>query len=224
MKKKKWLYVVGIVVIIVPVLYLYISFNSTFISKWKAKQVALDYLNEVYDEGAYWYEKTNYTFKDNSYYVRYTANGPIKEYSATVEVGHGLWPSKVLYTQINDDSPNEELDIQMNDQTRTELLTLLEDYPILDAQYAATSPSTLGYTLETFSLYEKTPFKPNILIYLTKENRTKEEAKAIVQDIQKTFNEAGVHYLDFQVQQDKVDNNDLRYAFDVTKTTITTLN
>ena len=103
MKKKKWLYVVGIVVIIVPVLYLYISFNSTFISKWKAKQVALDYLNEVYDEGAYWYENTNYTFKDNSYYVRYFAYGPIGEYSATVEVGNGLWPSKVLYTHINDE-------------------------------------------------------------------------------------------------------------------------
>ena len=223
MKKKKWLYVVGIVVIIVPVLYLYISFNSTFVSKWKAKQVALDYLNEVYDEGAYWYEKTNYSFKDKSYYVRYFAYGPIGEYSATVEVGNGLWPSKVLYTHINDDPENFYLDERINDQTRRQLLILLEDYPILDAQYASTSPSTLGYTLETFSLYEKTPFKPNILIYLTKENRSKEGAKAIVQDIQKTLNEAGVHYLDFQVQQDNVENNDLLYAFDVTKTTIISL-
>ncbi len=223
MNKKKWLYVVGIIVIIIPVLYLYISFNSTFISKWKAKQVALDYLNEVYDEGAYWYDSTNYTFNDNSYYVRYTANGPLGEYSATVEVGNGLWPSKILYTHINDDSPNEEIDVQINDKTRTVLLTLLEDYPILDASYASASPSTLGYTLETFSLYEKTPFKPNILIYLTKENRSKEEAKAIVQNIQQAFNEANVHYLDFQVQQEKVENNDLLYAFDVTKTTITSL-
>ena len=84
-------------------------------------------------------------------------------------------------------------------------------------------PSTLGYTLETFSLYEKTPFKPNYLIYLTKENRSKEEADAIVKAIQKTFIKAGVHYLDFQVQQDKVENNDLLYAFDGTKTTITSL-
>ena len=223
MKKKKWIYVVGIVVIIVPVLFLYVSFNSNFISKWKAKQVALDYLNEAYDEDAYWYEKTNYTFKDKSYYVRYAANGPLGEYSATVEIGHGLWPSKVLYTHINDDSPNELLDTQINDKMRIEILTLLEDYPILDAQYSSPSPSTLGYTLETYSLYEKTPFKPNILITLTKENRSKEEAKEIVQNIQKTFNEAGVHYLEFQVQQDKVENNDLLYAFDVTKTTITSL-
>ena len=223
MKKKKWVYVLGIVVIIVPVLFLYVSFNSNFISKWKAKQVALDYLNEVYDEDAYRYEKTNYTFNDKSYYVRYAANGPIGEYSATIEVGNGLWPSKVLYTHINDDSPNERLDTQINDKLRMELLTLLEDYPILDAQYSSPSPTTLGYTLESYSLYEKTPFKPNILITLTKENRSKEEAKEIVQNIQKTFNEADVHYLEFQVQQDKVENNDLLYAFDVTKTTITSL-
>ena len=223
MRKKKWIYVLGIVVIIVPVLFLYVSFNSNFISKWKAKQVALDYLNEVYDEDAYWYVKTNYTFKDKSYYVHYAANGPIGEYSATIEVGNGLWPSKVLYTHINDDSPNEQLDSQINDQMRMGLLTLLEDYPILVAQYSSPSPTTLGYTLETYSLYEKTPFKPNILITLTKENRSKEEAKEIVQNIQKTFNEAGVHYLEFQVQQDKVENNDLLYAFDVTKTTITSL-
>lgn len=223
MKKKKWLYIVGIIVIIVPVLYLYVGFNATFISKWKAKQVALDYLNEVYDEGAYSYEKTIYTFNDNSYYVRYTANGPVEEYSATVEVGNGLWPSKILYTHINDDSPNEQLDIQINDQTRLELLALLKGYPILDAQYSSASPTTLGYTLETFSLYEKTPFKPNIVINLTKEKRSKDEAKAIVQNIQKTFNESGVHYLYFQVRQDKVENNDLLYAFDVTKTSITSL-
>ena len=70
---------------------------------------------------------------------------------------------------------------------------------------------------------KKHRFKPNILITLSKENRSKEEAKEIVQNIQKTFNEAGVHYLEFQVQQDKVENNDLLYAFDVTKTTITSL-
>ena len=179
--------------------------------------------NEVYDEGTYWYEKTNYTFKDKSFYVRYRAKGPFGEYGATVEVGSGLWPSKVLYTHLNDDSQNEQLDIQINDQSRIELLTLLNNYPILDAQYASTSPSTLGYILETYSLYEKTPFKPNILIYLTKENRSMEEAKEIVQNIQKTFNENGVHYLDFQVQQYKVENNDLLYAFDVTKTTVTSL-
>ena len=126
-------------------------------------------------------------------------------------------------THINDDSLNEQLDIQINDQTRLELLTLLKDYPILDAQYSSPSPSTLGYTLETYSIYEKATFKPNILIYLTKENRSKEEAKEIVQNIQKTFNEAGVHYLEFQVQQEKMENNDLLYAFDVTKTMITSL-
>mgnify|MGYP003478017956 FL=1 len=110
--KKKWPYVIGIIVIVGGILFLYTSFNGNPISKWKAKQVALNYLNEVYDEGTYWYEKTNYTFKDKSFYVRYRAKGPFGEYGATVEVGSGLWPSKVLYTHLNDDSQNEQLDIQ----------------------------------------------------------------------------------------------------------------
>jgi hypothetical protein len=220
MKKKKWPYVIGIILIVGSILFLYTSFNGNPLSKWKAKQIAIKYLNEVYEENEFWYHETNFNFKDNSYFIRYSFSDL---YSGTIEVGHGLWPSKILYTHINDDSPNEELDTQINDKARTELLTLLEDYPILDAQYSSASPSTLGYTLETFSIYEKTPFKPNILINLTKENRSKEEAKAIVQEIQKAFNEAGVHYLEFQVQQDKVENNDLLYAFDVTKTTITWL-
>ena len=220
MKKKKWPFVIGIILIVGFILFLYTSFNGNPLSKWKAKQIAIEYLNEVYKENEFWYHETNFNFKDNSYLIRYSFSDL---YSGTVEVGNGLWPTKVLYTHLNDNPENFYLDERINDQTRRELLTLLDDYPILDAQYASPSPTTLGYTLETFSLYEKTPFKPNILIYLTKENRSKEEAKEIVLNIQRTFNEAGVHYLDFQVQQDKVENNDLLYAFDVTKTTITSL-
>ena len=223
MKKKKWIYIIGIIVIIVPVLYLYVSFNSTFVSKWKAKQIALDYLNEVYDENQFWYTKTNYTFIDNSYYVRYMANGPTGEYSATVEVGNGLWPTKVLYTNLHDNPKNAVLDDQIMEQARTQLLTLLKDYPILNADYFISSPSTLGYTLETFSLNEKTPFMPSISIYLTKEDRSLKEAEAIVKGIQKTLNENGVYYVDFYVQQDQTGSNERQYAFDVTKTTITSI-
>lgn len=220
MKKKKWPYVIGIILIVGSILFLYTSFNGNPLSKWKAKQIAIEYLNEVYEENEFWYHETNFNFKDNSYFVRYSFSDL---YSGTIEVGNGLWPTKVLYTHLNDNPENFSLDERINDQTRRQLLTLLEDYPILDAQYASPSPSTLGFTLETFSLYEKTPFKPNILIYLTKEKRSKEEAKAIVQNIQETFNEAGVHYLDFQVQQEELENNGLLYVFDATKTTITSL-
>lgn len=217
MKKKKWLYLIGIIVIVIPVLFLYVSFNSTFLSKWKAKQVALDYLDTAYEDGQYSYESTKYSFKDKSYYVRYFAEGPISTYSATVEVGTGLWPTKVLYTHMNDSSPNENLDTQISDAAGNELKKLLKDFPIVSVYYATTSPTTFGYTVDTFSIYEKKPFLPSILIYLEKANRTKSEALEIVKGIQSTMNEANVHYVNFQVQQEFVDSNDLQYVFEVTK-------
>lgn len=220
MKKKKWFYLIGIIIIVIPVLFLYVSFNSTFLSKWKAKQVALDYLDTMYEDGQYSYESTKYSFKDKSYYVRYYAESPVTKYSATVEVGTGLWPTNVLYTHMNDSSPDENLDIQINDAAANELENLLNAYPIASIHYATASPSTFGYTVDTFSIYEKKPFKPGILIYLEKADRTEAEALEIVKGIQSTMNEANVYYFNFQVQQDYVDSNDLQFTFEVTKTEI----
>jgi hypothetical protein len=219
MKKKKWFYLIGIIVIVIPVLFLYVTFNATFLSKWKAKQVALDYLDTMYEDGQYSYESTKYSFKDKSYYVRYYGEGPVTRYSATVEVGTGLWPTKVLYTHMNDNSPDENLDIQINDAAADELKNLLNAYPIASIHYTTASPSTFGYTVDTFSIYEKKPFKPTILIYLEKADRTEAEALEIVKGIQSTMNEANVHYLSFQIQQDRAYSN---VFFDVTKTEIET--
>ena len=82
------------------------------------------------------------------------------------------------------------------------------------------SPSTFGYTGDTFSIYEKKPFIPSILITLDKADRTETEALKIVKEIQKTMNEENVHYLNLHVQQNDVDSNKLQYSFDVTKTDI----
>ena len=216
---------IGIIVIVVPVLFLYVSFNSTFLSKWKAKQVALDYLDTVYVDGQYSYESTGYNFKDKSHLVRYHAEGPTSTYSATVEVGNGLWPTKVLYTYMNNRTPDEISKNQINDThinnvAADELKKLLNVYPIETLHYEMDSPSTFGYTGDTFSIYEKKPFIPSILITLDKADRTETEALKIVKEIQKTMNEENVHYLNLHVQQNDVDSNKLQYSFDVTKTDI----
>ena len=44
------------------------------------------------------------------------------------------------------------------------------------------SPSTFGYTGDTFSIYEKKPFIPSILITLDKADRTETEALKIVKE------------------------------------------
>lgn len=227
MKMKKWFYLIGILVIVVPVLFLYVSFNSTFLSKWKAKQAALDYLDTVYEDGKYSYDSTGYNFKDKSYIVRYHADGPVSTYSATVEVGNGLWPTKVLYTYMNNRTPEEiskteTNDTQINHVASDELKKLLHAYPIESLHYETDSPSTFGYTGETFSIYERKPFIPNISIDLEKADRTEAEAFEIVKGIQNTMNEANVYYLNFHVQQNDVNSNKLQYSFDVTKTDIQT--
>ena len=227
MKKKKWLYVIGIIAIVGSILFLYTSFNGNPLSKWKAKQVALDYLNEVYEENEFWYHETNFNFKDSSYLIRYSYSDL---YSGTVEVGNGLWPTKVLNTYPNHEYYNIDEDLRISEVASKQLEQLLKaNFPIHDLHYSISVPTSSGITSENFDLTVRTPFKPSIVIMLTMEERTNEEALAIVKSIRDKMNEEHIYYVDFQVQQDtlvtdtKQPYTQLLHAFEVTKDDIVSL-
>ena len=223
MKKfKKWMYIALIFVITGTVLFLYISFNSTFIAKWKAKQIALAYLDEVFEED-YTYERTSYTFIDKSYYVRFKAPVPTGEFNGTVEVGGGLWPKDILYIYSNNASPDPDQDERINDVATEQLRNVLNDFPLAEAYYAIASPTVFGYTAETFSIFETHTLPPSISIYLTNENRMLDDVIQLTKHIQQTLTNANVYYEDFYVYQNPSDSNPARYTLKATKNAVEVL-
>ena len=219
-KYKKWFYLALIIMITATILFLYVSFNSTFIAKSKAKQIALAYLDEVYGDD-YTYERTSYTFVDKSYYVRFTAPVPSGIFSGTVEVGGGLWPNDVLYVYSNDASPDPEQDEQINARATQTLKDILADFPIQEAYYDILSPTILGYTEQTFSIFDTHKMTPSISIYLTDEKRSLEDVRALGLAIQQIFITTNIYFTEFYVYQNTLDNKS--YAIRVTKSTIETV-
>lgn len=199
--KKKWIYLILILIITIPVVYLYVGFNGNFISKWKAKQTAIQYLESVYDKDDFTYTSTTFNFKDGTYIASYSYGD---EYEASIAVGGILWPTNIEDTYVDYKYYDEEKNAQITGKASKELAELLkEKYPMATVEYYIDVPSTASITGDNFDIHQKTPFKPTIWIELTGETLSDDQAFEIAKGIKKTFDDEGIYYMDFSISQAK---------------------
>lgn len=211
--RKKWLYIVGIILIVVPLLFLYVSFNGNPISKWKAKQIGAAYLSDVYEENYPWIHKVNYNFKDGTYFVRYSFSDV---YSGTVEVGPSLWPQKVVNTYVDGNFMDFEADDRISNQASRELKKILaEDFSLNDVLYAVTIPTTSSTNSLNYNIRSKTPYKPSISIYLPLATYSSDEVQSVVRGLRDKMDAEQIYYLDFWVYIE--DDTKVHHQYNVRK-------
>src|SRR5690625_447930 len=86
MKKRKWIYIVMIIALALPVLWLHAVFNGNYVTKQLSKRTIKNYLEETYPESEYNLGKPFYNFKDGGYVfnVREIGDEEQREYEFVV--------------------------------------------------------------------------------------------------------------------------------------------
>lgn len=208
---KKWFLLIGAVLILVFVLYIYVSFNGNPISQKMAKTKLDEYTSEVFEGSTISIDHSGYNFKDGSYYFLYTVQQgeQIAQYSSEVR---GAWkPSKVSYTNLIEEYKDHQLmeayHMQANrfiNQALTEndvpVYGVSYDVLIAKGQYEAGEPWKPNMPKNTI---------PSIWIDLKDEQQTKEQFTETVKVIQQTLAEKNMSYTNVHVAMTrKFDNTD----------------
>lgn len=123
MKKKKIIYIIAILVLLIPVLFLYNAFNGNPISKLIAKGTLKNYLEETYPEDEVYLSKGFYNFKFGTYVFDVTMYGDSTgDYE--FEVG-GFFSNEVVMDGFYLDHLDESLMKMLGEDARDELKATL---------------------------------------------------------------------------------------------------
>lgn len=98
MRKRKWWYILLIIVITLPVLFIANAFNGNPVSKQIAKITLNKYLEEEYPEDVFHVEKPFYNFKDSGY------NFEVKQIGDATQKVHDFTVTGILGTEVTYDS------------------------------------------------------------------------------------------------------------------------
>lgn len=126
MKRKKWIYIVLIIILVVPILFFYNAFNGNPIWKMASESALKDYLKETYpdqefniDEGFYNFKFSEYSFKVNKIGVE-----DQKKYEINVR---GFFKPTVAFDEIYMDNLDEPLMEKLGNEAAAELQTVFKD-------------------------------------------------------------------------------------------------
>lgn len=189
MKRKKWLYIILIIVLVVPILFFYNAFNGNPVSKYTSKKSLKSFLAEKYPDQQYHIRDQFYNFKIGGYTFEVVQIGDEQQTEYEFEVT-GFFKPTVKYDGIyyaNLDIPLME---KLSEEAAFELASVLtEKVPkivdiyvqleILQGRYEVKTNWTKDLTLEK-------PMYIHLIMDVT--NMNKEEVLAAVVTIQHTLN------------------------------------
>lgn len=126
MKKKKWIYLIVIIILVVPVLWLYSAFNGNFITKQLSKRTLTNYLEETYPESEFNIGEPFYNFKDGGYAYEVIEIGEAqqKKYEFTVV---GILGNHVHWDGIYYDNLDEALIRKLEKEASQELKEVFQE-------------------------------------------------------------------------------------------------
>lgn len=195
MKKRKWVYIILIILLALPVLFFYDAFNGNPLSKRLSKSTLKSYLAATYPEDEFRLSKPIYNFKDNGYDydVRKVGDFSQTDYQFIVT---GLFGSNVHYDAIYYENQDTQLIEKLEQQASDELTALLQkevpeilqvtpQLEVLKGTYDADTQWTKDFKAE----------KP-MYIHIVVDTRelSKEAILQIAKTIQKTLNVNGYAY------------------------------
>ncbi|MBO1003960.1 YfjL-like protein [Pseudogracilibacillus auburnensis] len=190
--KKKWLYIIGIIVLVVPVLFFYHAFNGNPVWKAVSTNALKNYLKDTYPQDEFRIHDGFYNFKISGYtyeVIKIGEDGQGYEFEVTrffkPTVSYdGIYYANLdlpLMEKLQDEAANEISDALNMDS----IVNIGVQIEVLQGTYDADTQWSKDLQLE----------KP-IYIHLTMDvtNMSKEEVFTAVQSIKQKLDSAGYQY------------------------------
>ncbi|MBS4218716.1 hypothetical protein KHA96_10370 [Bacillus sp. FJAT-49711] len=195
MTKMKWLYLILIIILVVPILFFYNAFNGNPVWKYVSERSVKLYLKETYPGQEFVIPDGFYNFKVSGYTydVRKIGDGQQKEYEFNVT---GFWKPTVTYDGIYYDNLDLPLMDKLGEEASAELTELLTDkvgrviemsvqIEVLKGTYSSDTNWSKDLKLEK-------PIYIHLIVDAT--NRSKDDVLKMVRSIQQTLNSEHYNY------------------------------
>jgi hypothetical protein len=209
MNKKKWLYVLIIVVLSLLILFLYNAFNGNPITKQLSKSEIKNYLAETYPNDQFSIGKPFYNFKDGGYHydVRIIGDANQMEYDITVT---GILGSTIYFDGIYYANQDKKLIEKLQNEANAELKLLLKDKipEILDV---STGLQILKGKYDATISWDKNfiPEKPmTLFLTIDSSELSTEDIAKLASNIQEILNREQYVYSNITINGNILSNND----------------
>ena len=125
-KKRKWIYVSLIIILVLPILFFYNAFNGNPVSKWAAASVLNNYLQETYPNQEFNVDNGFYNFKIGGYSFDVNKIGSEDQHQYELNVT-GLFKPKVTYDEIYYANLDQPLIEKWQEEAAIELDEIFQD-------------------------------------------------------------------------------------------------
>ncbi len=193
MNKRKWLYIVVIFIIIVPLLFFYQAFNGNPLSKLASTVTLKNYLEKEYPEKEFRVEEGFYNFKISGYQFNVVQIGTEEEYEfeVTGTFKPTVWTDGIYYANLD-----EPLIEKFGEQASEEISNLIiKDIPEL--LKVTVQLEVLKGSYDDSTTWDKNlKIEKPMYIHITTDakGKTKEDILKSMNKIQKLLNMNGYTY------------------------------
>ncbi|CAM4183068.1 YfjL-like protein [Lederbergia lenta] len=208
MKKKKWLYIGLLIILIVPILFFYQAFNGDPVSKIVAKKTLQSYLTEHYPEQEYRILDQFYNFKISGYTFDVIEIGDEQQTEYEFWVA-GFFRPKVTYDGIYYANLDEPLMERISNEASADLTTVLNEAGIKTVNIDVQLEILQGKYDKGIEWSNELEFENPMYIHLIIDatNMNKEEMLVAVRTIQQTLDSKNFSYSRISVNGNIIDTS-----------------
>lgn len=193
--KKKWLYIIGIIVLAVPILFFYNAFNGNPVTQFVATKSLEKHLVQTYPADEFNVKKPFYDFKMGGYTFEVLKIGDAKQVPYEF-LTRGALGTTIAIDGIYDANQDRPLIIKLENQAREELTILLQE-KVPEIREVEAQLEVLKGTYDSDAKWSK-DFKPEkpMRLYVTVdiEKLEQEDILRIANIVQTTLNESNYDY------------------------------
>lgn len=195
MTKKKWLYMIGIIIIVVPILFFYNAFNGNPVSKYTAAKSLEKHLEKNYPSDQFNIAKPYYDFKMEGYII------DVIRIDEDNQIQYQFMMTNPLGTTVTLDGiyhANQDIGLinKLQDQANKELKDLLKD-KVTTLEEVEVQLEVLKGKYDSDTNWDKN-FKPEkpmyVHIIIDSGKMSNEEVLNVANVTQKTLNDSGYNY------------------------------
>ncbi|MEK3888685.1 YfjL-like protein [Bacillus sp. FSL K6-3431] len=195
MKKKKWLYTILLIILIVPILFFYQAFNGNPVSKIAAKNSLQGYLTRQYPHKEYRMLNQFYDFKIGGYTFEVVQIGDEQQEKYEFQVT-GFFKPTITFDGIYYANLDEPLMEKLSREAVDELKSVFHDNGIqivdMYVQLEISQGKYTGNTIWSKGLQLEKPMYIHLTIDVT--NMNKKDVLAAVKSIQQTLDSENYQY------------------------------
>ncbi|MCH1627462.1 DUF3139 domain-containing protein [Fredinandcohnia quinoae] len=210
--KKKIIYSVIAILLIVFVLFSYMQLNGNPIDKNKAKESLEEFLEQTYPDMDYKIKRSvGYGWTDGTFHFKVMKKDPSVETTYRFYVS-ALEPYEVYSDTIHESNIDKEASKKLNVEAQQYILALLQE-KVPQVNSVATDVEVYNNDAEEWTPQLKTPKPILIMLEIEKGDLTKEQMLQQSQEIQKQLNSESIDYYLAEVGYLSIINGEENYEY-----------